>query len=271
LSYFGVVFVLAPLAIMTGLSMSPAFTGRFTWYAKVPANRQVGRSIHFLIMCTFVLFIIAHVAMVAISGLVRNMNHIVMDTDDANPVGLYLGLMGVATVVAVNALANWAAWKRPRVVQNLSKAIVTPVMRLLFDRAVPVAQFPREAIAPFFWVNGKMPTSDEWKTLASGDFKSYRLKVYGLVENPVELSLDELRGMGEETQITLHHCIQGWSGVAEWGGLPMLELVRLVRPKPGARAPSSSIPLAKAPRAASFTTAWLWKTRCTGKPYWLMK
>ena len=31
-----------------------------------------------------------------------------------------------------------------------------------------MAQFPREAIAPFFWVNGKMPTSDEWKTLAAG-------------------------------------------------------------------------------------------------------
>jgi sulfoxide reductase catalytic subunit YedY len=236
LSYFGVVFVLAPLAIMTGLSMSPAFTGRFTWYAKVPANRQVGRSIHFLIMCAFVLFIIAHVTMVAISGLVRNMNHIVMNRDDANPIGLYLGLMGIATVVAVNALANWAAWKRPRVVQNLSKAIVTPVMRLLFDRAAPVAQFPRDAIAPFFWVNGKMPTSDEWKALASGDFKTYRLKVYGLVENPVELSLDDLRGMGKKTQITLHHCIQGWSGVAEWGGVSVADLVSLVRPEPRARA-----------------------------------
>jgi methionine sulfoxide reductase catalytic subunit len=236
LSYFGVVFVLAPLAIMTGLSMSPAFTGRFTWYSKVPANRQVGRSIHFLIMCAFVLFIIAHVAMVAISGLVRNMNHIVMDRDDANPIGLYLGLMGIATVVVVNVLANWAAWKRPRVVQNLSKAIVTPVMRLLLDRAVPVAQFPRKDIAPYFWVNGKMPICDEWKALASGDFKNYRLKVYGLVESPVELSLDDLRRMDQKTQITLHHCIQGWSGVAEWGGVSVADLARLVRPKPAAGA-----------------------------------
>jgi methionine sulfoxide reductase catalytic subunit len=236
LSYFGVVFVLAPAAMATGLAMSPAFTARFAWYAKVPGNRQIGRSIHFLIMVAFVVFIIAHVAMVVITGFARNMNHIVMDADDANPKGLYLGLMGIATVVAVNVLANWAAWKRPRVVQNLSKAIVTPVMQFLLDRPAPVAEFPREAIAPFFWINGKMPTSDEWKTLAASEFKDYRVKVYGLVEEPAEWTLDDLRALGKKTQITLHHCIQGWSGVAEWGGLPLAELIQLVRPKPGVRA-----------------------------------
>ena len=81
-----------------------------------------------------------------------------------------------------------------------------------------------------------MPTCDEWKTLAAGEFKDYRLKVYGLVENPVELSLDELRALGQKTQITLHHCIQGWSGIAEWGGLPLAELVRVAGPKPEATA-----------------------------------
>ena len=81
-----------------------------------------------------------------------------------------------------------------------------------------------------------MPTCDEWKTLAANGFKDYRLKVYGLVENPVELSLEDLRAQGKKTQITLHHCIQGWSGIAEWGGLPMAELMKCVRPKPEAKA-----------------------------------
>jgi methionine sulfoxide reductase catalytic subunit len=56
------------------------------------------------------------------------------------------------------------------------------------------------------------------------------------VENPVDLSLDDLRALGKKTQITLHHCIQGWSGIAAWGGLPLEELIKRVRPKPGARA-----------------------------------
>ena len=174
--------------------------------------------------------------MVAITGFVRNMNHIVVGTDDTSLTGVYLGLVGVGVIVAVNALANWLAWRRPRLVQHIAKAIVTPVMSFLLDRAAPRAEFRREDISPFLWANGKVPTCEEWKTLAANNFKDYRLKVYGLVENPVELSLDDLRALGKKEQITLHHCIQGWSGIAAWGGLPLAELIRLVRPRPDAKA-----------------------------------
>jgi sulfoxide reductase catalytic subunit YedY len=234
ITYFGVVFILAPLAMVTGPSMSPAFTVRFPWYPRLPGNRQVGRSIHFLIVCAFVLFVVGHVTMVALTGFVQNMNHIVVGTYSADSIGLYLGLVGVGVIIAVNGLANWMAWRHPRVVQHAAKVIVSPVMSFLLDRPAPVAEFDRADISPFFWINGKMPTREDWKTLADDDFKNYRLKVFGLVDNPVELLLDDLRALGTKTQITLHHCIQGWSGIAEWGGLPLAELIRLVRPKPNA-------------------------------------
>jgi DMSO/TMAO reductase YedYZ molybdopterin-dependent catalytic subunit len=128
------------------------------------------------------------------------------------------------------------AWRHPRTVQHAAKAIVTPVMRFLLSGSAPVAEFRRDDISPYFWVNGKLPRCDEWKALAANQFKSYRLKVFGLVENPVELSLDDLRELGQKSQITLHHCIQGWSGIAQWGGLPLADLLRLVRPSPAAKA-----------------------------------
>ncbi len=231
LAYFLVVFILAPMAILTGPSMSPALTNRFGWYPKLPGNRQVGRSLHFLVMCSFIVFIIGHVAMVAATGLLRNMNHIVLGTNDGREIGLFLGLLGIGVIVAVNGLANWLAWRRPRAVQHLAKRIVTPTMSVLLDRAAPRAQFETGDISPFLWPNGKVPTSDEWKKLAADHFKDYRLKVTGLIENPVELSLEDLRRMGVKRQTTLHHCIQGWSGIAEWGGLPTAELIRLVQPK----------------------------------------
>jgi DMSO/TMAO reductase YedYZ molybdopterin-dependent catalytic subunit len=138
--------------------------------------------------------------------------------------------------VALNVWANWMAWRHPRTVQHAAKAIVTPVMRFLLGTAATRAEFGPADISPFFWVNGQMPTCDKWKALAADDFKGYRLKVYGSVENRVELSLDDLRALGQKTQITLHHCIQGWSGIAAWGGAPLAALIKLVRPRPNAKA-----------------------------------
>jgi methionine sulfoxide reductase catalytic subunit len=211
-------------------------TNRFKGYPKLPGNRQIGRSLHFLVMGAFVIFIIGHVSLVVITGFARNMNHIVLGTDDTRRLGLYLGLLAIGVVFAINALAYWAAWNRPRAVQHAAKAVVTPVMNLLLNRASPQAQFRPEDISPYFWVNGQMPVCEEWKNLAANQFKNYRLKVCGLVENPVELSLDDLRALGKKTQITQHHCIQGWSGIAEWGGTPLMQLIKLVRPRQDARA-----------------------------------
>ena len=235
LAYFGVVFILAPLQILTAGAMSPALVNRFTWYPKLPGNRQVGRSLHFLFACAFGAFLCAHVTMVAATGLARNMNHIVLGTDDSRMTGVYLGVLGLGVIVAVNAFANWASSKRPRVVQHVGEALVNPILSRLLDRAAPSTEYTEKDISPYFWVNGTKPTSATWTALRDANFESYRLKVTGLVENPVELSLPELEALGKKTQITLHHCIQGWSGIAAWGGVPMTALMELVRPKANAR------------------------------------
>jgi len=49
------------------------------------------------------------------------------------------------------------------------------------------AEVIRGGISPYFWPNGKVPIRDDWKRLAQADFENFRLKVGGLVENPLEL------------------------------------------------------------------------------------
>ncbi|MGH7814120.1 MAG: molybdopterin-dependent oxidoreductase [Candidatus Binataceae bacterium] len=236
LSYFGVVFILAPLSILTAPAMSPALVNRFSWYPKLPGNRQIGRSLHFIVLCAYLAFIVVHVAMVSITGFARNMNHIVMGTDNTSLMGVAVGLAGLAVIVAINVWANWMSSRHPRTVQHAGEMLIDPLMRVLLDRSSPRSEYAKDDISPYFWPNGKLPVCEEWKTLAANDFQDYRLKVFGLVERPAELSLDDLKALVKKTQITLHHCIQGWSGIAAWGGLPMAELMKLVRPSPAAKA-----------------------------------
>lgn len=235
IAYFSVVFLFGPLAIATGIAMSPAVVNRFQWYPRIFGGRQSARSIHFLNMLGFLSFLVVHITLVVMTGFARNMNHIVMGTDDQNPMGMYLGFVGIAVVILSWVVAHYLSWHHPRGLQHALKFVTYPMQLLTLNRLLPEQKYTEEQISPYFWPNGKLPVRDDWKHLAESGFKDFRLKVTGLVEHPVELSLDDLEQMGEVEHITMHHCIQGWSGIAKWGGLPMKKLIETVKPKPEAK------------------------------------
>lgn len=233
--YFAFVLVFGPLAILTGMAMSPAAVNRFPRYAQLFGGRQSARSIHFLTMLGFCAFIVVHVTLVVMTGFVRNMNHILMGTDGRNRLGIVLGFVGIGVVVLSWVAAHYVSWFYPRVLQHVQKFIAYPLLLTTLNRLPPSEHYTERDISPRFWPNGKMPDREDWKQLARGGFQEFKLKVGGLVDNPVELSLADIERLGKAEHITMHHCIQGWTGIAKWGGLPMKSIVELVRPKPNAR------------------------------------
>jgi DMSO/TMAO reductase YedYZ molybdopterin-dependent catalytic subunit/thiosulfate reductase cytochrome b subunit len=235
LAYGSVVFLMAPLSILTGLAMSPAVDNYFSWYPRLLGGRQFARSIHFLLLLGYLSFITVHVLMVVVTDLPRNMDHIVLGTNGTTSEGLILGAVGIGVILFACYAAHWLSWHRPRAVQYAARYVIEGLMEIFINRLPPRTEFTRKDISPHFWPNGKMPTSEEWKKLADNGFRDYRLRVHGLVENPVELSLEEIKAPGKREQITTHHCIQGWTGIAQWGGLSLTKLVEIVRPKPEAR------------------------------------
>lgn len=236
LAYFGVIFILAPLAMLTGIAMSPAIENRFHWYPKLFGSRQGARSIHFLVMISYCIFILIHISLVVITGLVKNMNHIVMGTDSSeNYMGLYIGSAIVLATIAFAFFAHWLSWNKPRVLQNLQASVNGKLWRNTIDRFKVKTSYKKKDITSYFWLNGKMPDSAKWKELEKDNFKNYKLKIEGLVANPVELSLEELKKMGKDEHITMHHCIQGWSGIAAWGGVSLKKIIELVKPDPSAK------------------------------------
>lgn len=68
LSYFAVFFILFPLIILTGLTMSPGMDAAWPWLLDVFGGRQTARTIHFVVMVLLVLFFIVHIIMVLLAG-----------------------------------------------------------------------------------------------------------------------------------------------------------------------------------------------------------
>ncbi len=233
IAYFLTVFVAAPLALITGLGMSPALSTRFRRVSRV-VSIQVARSVHFVVLVWFLLFLVVHVSLVFTTGALVNLNHIYPGRNDHSWVGFATFSASMVVVVVGWAAATPLTLRHPRVVQRVGQALVGPVQHL-FEHVDPRAgEYTEADISTYFWHNGQYPDSDEYKTLFDSGFADYRLRVHGLVDNPVELDLVQLRGLPHQEQITQHFCIQGWSGIAKWGGVPMAAILDLVRPHPTA-------------------------------------
>lgn len=68
LTYAGVIFVLAPFQILTGAAQSPAIEARFPWYVQMWGGRQWARSLHFLGLLAFLVFVVIHLSMIFFWG-----------------------------------------------------------------------------------------------------------------------------------------------------------------------------------------------------------
>ncbi|MCJ2138663.1 molybdopterin-binding protein [Methylobacterium sp. E-066] len=110
------------------------------------------------------------------------------------------------------------------------------VQRLLLTERALAPEYAEAAISPWFKPNGtEDPPDKDYKALAKGRFAKYHLEVGGLVEAPFRLSLAELRELPARTQITRHDCVEGWSAIGKWTGVPLADLLTRAKLKPEAR------------------------------------
>jgi DMSO/TMAO reductase YedYZ molybdopterin-dependent catalytic subunit len=99
------------------------------------------------------------------------------------------------------------------------------LQRALMDRGALAPEFTREQMSPIFRANGtRDPGTPDYAAMVADQFAGYRLKVGGLVDRPLALSLDQLASMPSRSQITRHDCVEGWSAIGQWQG-PMLGTV----------------------------------------------
>jgi DMSO/TMAO reductase YedYZ molybdopterin-dependent catalytic subunit len=107
--------------------------------------------------------------------------------------------------------------------------------RLLIGQSL-AHEFAPSQISPVFRSNGTSnPDNDTYIRMQLRGFEDWRLKVDGLVRQPLALSLAALRALPARTQITRHDCVEGWSAIGKWTGVPLSQVLNLAQPRPEAR------------------------------------
>ncbi|WP_136040607.1 cytochrome b/b6 domain-containing protein [Microbacterium sp. A20] len=114
LAYFATVFLAAPLAAVTGFRMSGLWPKKAEKLSKAYPV-EWARALHFPVMLYFVAFIIAHVALVMLTGFLRNLNHMFASQDAVTWTGFWVFILSLVVI----ALA-WVA-ARPLVLAPIAK------------------------------------------------------------------------------------------------------------------------------------------------------
>ena len=145
------------------------------------------------------------------------------------------GLAAASTVL----LGGWEdlsdqPWVR-RVLDSAETLTRVTQQALLSPQAL-AREYSEADLSKEFKANGSINPDDAgYKTHAANGFADWKLTVGGLVEQKLELSLAELRAMPSRTQITRHDCVEGWSCIGKWKGVPLGALLEKARLKPDAR------------------------------------
>ncbi len=108
--------------------------------------------------------------------------------------------------------------------------------KLITSRKSMAQEFTEADLSPQFRSNGTSdPNDPAYHAHAEKQFADWSLAVGGLVRRPQEFSLARLRAMPSRTQITRHDCVEGWSAIGKWTGVPLSDVLAVVQPQPRAR------------------------------------
>ena len=109
-----------------------------------------------------------------------------------------------------------------RNVMETANSLTYRVQRMLLGMDDLAREYSESEIRQPQRPNGSTdPRDPDYLALVASNFSPYRLEVKGAVGKPLSLSLGELRAMPARTQITRHDCVEGWSCIAKWTGVPL--------------------------------------------------
>ena len=134
-------------------------------------------------------------------------------------------LISSAAIGAGSLLTGCDALNRNPAFQNLLASAETgnfAVQRALGDRMQLASEYTIADLSPSFRANGtRDPGTSEYAASAAQGFADWQLRLTGLFRKPRPFSLAALQSLPQRTQITRHDCVEGWSAIGQWTGVPV--------------------------------------------------
>ena len=117
-----------------------------------------------------------------------------------------------------------------------AESLSNSAQHLVTSRTSMAQEFTAADLSPSFRSNGNAdPGTAEYAALAKNDFADWVLEVDGLVAQPMTFTLAQLLALPSRMQITRHDCVEGWSAIGKWKGVPLHQILAQVKPQPHAK------------------------------------
>ncbi len=150
--------------------------------------------------------------------------------------GFLKGTVGAASLVALAGCDNLtqSSWF-PSILQKAEK-LTERVQRAITPANAMAKEYSEADISAVFPANGNTdPGTQDYNEMVQSNFEDWDVMVDGLVATPMMFSLAAIKEMPARTQITRHDCVEGWSAIGKWTGVPLGDLLRKVQPLPNAK------------------------------------
>jgi DMSO/TMAO reductase YedYZ molybdopterin-dependent catalytic subunit len=146
------------------------------------------------------------------------------------------GTLGAASLVALAGCDNLtqSSWF-PSLLRK-AESLTEAAQRAVTPKDALAEEYSEADISTVFPTNGNTdPGTEEYAEHVAQDFSTWTLEVVGVVKTPRSWSLAALKELPSRTQITRHDCVEGWSAIGKWTGVPISDLLHQVEPLSKAR------------------------------------
>lgn len=144
--------------------------------------------------------------------------------------------VGAASLLALAGCdnLNQSSWF-PSILQKAER-LTEGIQRAITPASAMAKEYGEADISRVFPANGNTdPGTQDYTEMAQSSFANWEVLIDGLVTTPMMLSLAAIKEMPARTQITRHDCVEGWSAIGKWTGVPLGDLMHKVQPLPNAK------------------------------------